>query len=116
MARGPYSKDDAHDRLRIREARLRAGLTQEELAEAMDVSPPSIGRWERGLVDLSVRQLLKLSEILNVPPSDFIDDGDGLTDEERAILAFIRANPVHRKLFLGQMQVLQESPPDVAAE
>ena len=116
MARGPYSKDDAHDRLRIREARLRAGLTQEELAEAMGISPPSIGRWERGLVDVSVKQLLRLSEILKVPPSEFIDGGDGLTDEERDLIAFIRANPVHRKLFLGQMEVLQESPPDVAAE
>jgi len=95
---------------------LRAGLTQEELAEAMGISPPSIGRWERGLVDVSVKQLLRLSEILKVPPSEFIDGGDGLTDEERDLIAFIRANPVHRKLFLGQMEVLQESPPDVAAE
>ena len=95
---------------------LRNGLTQEELAEAMGISPPSIGRWERGLVDVSVKQLLRLSEILKVPPSEFIDGGDGLTDEERDLIAFIRANPVHRKLFLGQMEVLQESPPDVAAE
>jgi transcriptional regulator with XRE-family HTH domain len=34
----------------IREARLRAGLTQAELAERADTAPSAIGRWERGEV------------------------------------------------------------------
>lgn len=116
MARGPYSKEDAHDRLRIREARLRAGLTQEELAEALGISPPSVGRWERGLVNLSVKQLLTLSEILGVPPADFIAGGDGLTEEERELIAHLRANPVQRKILMSTLQTMKEAMPPVAAE
>lgn len=34
--------------LLIREARLRAGLTQRQLAEMLDVRPSTVGAWERG--------------------------------------------------------------------
>ena len=116
MARGPYSAPDPRNALLLRQARINAGFTQEQLAEELDISQASVARWERGVVEVSLKQLLQLADILKVPPAALIKNGDGLTDEERAILAFIRANPVHRKLFLGQMEVLQESPPDVAAE
>lgn len=46
----------------IREARLLAGLSQEGLAERLDLPRQSIARWERGAVEPgfdSVRRLLR---------------------------------------------------------
>ncbi|MCB5942442.1 helix-turn-helix domain-containing protein [bacterium 210820-DFI.6.52] len=33
----------------IREARLQAGLSQEQVAEALEVSRQAVSRWERGV-------------------------------------------------------------------
>jgi transcriptional regulator with XRE-family HTH domain len=41
----------------IREARLRAGLTQRELAERLDLPQQNISRWERGKVRPSFETL-----------------------------------------------------------
>lgn len=48
----------------IRQARLRRGYTQEYMAEQLDVSPRTYGRWERGEVDLRWSQVLHLAEVL----------------------------------------------------
>jgi transcriptional regulator with XRE-family HTH domain len=44
----------------IREARLRAGLTQQELARRAGTSQPAIARWERGDVVPSFERLCEL--------------------------------------------------------
>jgi transcriptional regulator with XRE-family HTH domain len=44
----------------LREARLRAGLTQAELARRADTSQPAIARWESGAVQPSLERLRKL--------------------------------------------------------
>lgn len=41
----------------LKEARLRAGLTQAELGSRMDKAASAIGRWERGEVDPSLETL-----------------------------------------------------------
>lgn len=43
----------------IREARLRAGMTQLELAERMGTSQPVIARWEKGHRSPSVEALVR---------------------------------------------------------
>jgi transcriptional regulator with XRE-family HTH domain len=91
--RGPYTKTDAQSRLRIRDARVKAGFTQESLAEALNISQPTLARWERGKVDITVKQLLQLAEILDVPPAELVEDGDGLTDRERGLIQSLRSSP-----------------------
>jgi transcriptional regulator with XRE-family HTH domain len=49
-----------------REARLRAGLTQEELAERADLATEVYGRLERGLMLPSLPSLLRLCRVLHV--------------------------------------------------
>ena len=44
----------------MREARLRAGLTQQELARRAGTSQPAIARWESGAVQPSLERLREL--------------------------------------------------------
>jgi transcriptional regulator with XRE-family HTH domain len=51
---------------RCKQARVASGLTQEKLAERLDVSPQYISDMERGVVGLSLVTLTDLSEQLSV--------------------------------------------------
>lgn len=46
----------------LREARLRSGLTQRELAQRASKAPSAIGRWERGEVRPTFETLVELIE------------------------------------------------------
>lgn len=61
----PRNREDLG--LRVREIRERRGFTQEQLAEASDLSPDTIGRLERGNFSPSFDTMCKLAEGLNVP-------------------------------------------------
>ena len=47
-------------------ARDRAGLTQEDIAESLDVSRQAVSMWETGKKSPSSRNLKKLADLLNV--------------------------------------------------
>jgi len=53
---------------RIRAARIRANLTQEEVAEKIGVSRPAISQYESGASEISVAGLLHLSQALDISP------------------------------------------------
>lgn len=108
MSRGPYSSPRPDNRLRIRFKRIEAGLTQEQLAEAVETSQATVARWERGEVDLSVKKLLEIAEALGCAPSELIDNGDGLSDHERDHIRFMRDNPRERKIIEATVQALRE--------
>lgn len=65
------------DRLRL--ARLRAQLTQEELAFAADVSPRHVSNIERGLTNPGAVQIARLAHVLRLQPGSLLPriDGDG---------------------------------------
>ena len=48
---------------RIKDCRLKAGLTQEQVAEAMDVSGQAVTKWENGKSAPSTEKLFKLAEL-----------------------------------------------------
>jgi transcriptional regulator with XRE-family HTH domain len=50
----------------IAQARLKAGLSQNDLADRLEISRNLIAQWERSAVALKADQLLALSEALNV--------------------------------------------------
>jgi transcriptional regulator with XRE-family HTH domain len=65
----------------IREARLLAGLSQQELADRAGVPRPSIVRWERGTVEPGfdmVRRLLRSCgfdvSLVRYEPDEAVDD------------------------------------------
>lgn len=51
---------------RLKDARRVCGLSQEELAERLDVSRQAVGKWEQGLAYPEVEKLLALCAALNV--------------------------------------------------
>ncbi|HAV15593.1 MAG TPA: hypothetical protein DCX25_04665 [Candidatus Pacebacteria bacterium] len=59
---------------RIREARNRAGLSQQQLASAIGVSDKTISAYEVGRVDPPLESLDKLSTVTKHPVGFFIGD------------------------------------------
>ena len=57
---------------RIRAARLRAGLTQQELAEKIGISYQGIGQWERDARKPKIETLSKIADALDVPVGYFM--------------------------------------------
>jgi transcriptional regulator with XRE-family HTH domain len=71
-------KKDVLNRLgsRIRELRIRADLTQEQLAERAELHPTYLGGIERGERNLSLRNLDKVAAALQVPLKSLVEFGD----------------------------------------
>lgn len=59
---------------RIRETRKKRGLTQEQLAERLEISVEFIGQIERGLKLPSMQVFIKLIEVLNVSADYLLRD------------------------------------------
>jgi transcriptional regulator with XRE-family HTH domain len=55
----------------IRVSRKKASLTQEKLAEAVDLNPKYIGEIERGEKIISIEALLRVAKIVKIPIRDF---------------------------------------------
>ena len=66
---------------RIREERLKMNLTQEKLAESIDVTDAFIGQIERGERSLSIDTLIKISKRLNVTIDYLLKDSIGLNND-----------------------------------
>jgi len=64
---------------RVRKARLSAGLSQEELSFAADLSMRHVGNIERGLTNASAEELVRLAHALNRQPGTLLPriDADG---------------------------------------
>jgi transcriptional regulator with XRE-family HTH domain len=56
----------------LREARLRTGLTQHELAARLGWSPDTLASYETGRRGLRVAQLLEVARALDVPPATLL--------------------------------------------
>ena len=59
---------------RIREARKKCGLTQDQLAESLDVSVEFVGQIERGQKLPGMQVFIKLIEVLNVSADYLLRD------------------------------------------
>ena len=57
----------------IRELRERAGLTQEKLAEAIEVAPRTIKRWEAREVQPRLLYCLRLAQMFQIPLDEIAD-------------------------------------------
>lgn len=58
---------------RIKQARLNKKITQEKLAEMLDVSTTFLSRVERGCITINVRRLSQICTILGVSESYILD-------------------------------------------
>ena len=64
----------------IKKARIKAGYTQEKLAEKIDVSLSVISRLETGRTMVSVEKMLRIARVLNAPIASIFERSDGLAD------------------------------------
>jgi transcriptional regulator with XRE-family HTH domain len=81
---------------RIKEARLFRGMTQQNLADALGKTSAAISDLERGKVQVSAIDLLKLAAVLNKPIEYFY--GEEIGDKEiEDFVAVIRRQPQNIK-------------------
>ena len=60
----------------FKKARLIAGITQNELARRMNVTPGAVCHWETGRTMPDVAHLQKLAGELNTTVEKLLDDGE----------------------------------------
>lgn len=75
---------------RLRAARRGAGLTQQQLAEALGVEPITVSRWEREVTSPSRPRLRRIAELTGTSLSDLVRDADPAATALAAELAAIR--------------------------
>ena len=73
---------------RFRELRLANGMTQESLAEALDIQVAAISRWERGQSGLSFPILAQAADRFGIGLGELlaIDDGPRVIGRRRVLL------------------------------
>lgn len=67
---------------RLKEARLNKGLSQEELADAMNLSQASISQFEKGLRLPTPANISKFAEVLDVPREFLAGEDEGRFEKE----------------------------------
>jgi transcriptional regulator with XRE-family HTH domain len=86
---------------RLRKTRLEKQLTQENLAEQLDVSVAFLSRIERGLSHINLKRLNQICEILEVSEG-YILNGTAYTSKQYLISEFndilIKCSPEKQKL------------------
>lgn len=94
---------------RIRERRQKAGLTQEQLAEKLDVVPEYISRIENGRAQINLKRLGEISALLNTPIEYFVAgsvyNGDAATQAISSAVAAM--SPRQRKHLANIVQEIQ---------
>src|SRR5215469_959027 len=70
---------DVHVGQRLRQARLLAGLSQEELGVGIGVSFQAVQKYEHGENRLSASRLFRAAKLLDRPVSFFFEDLGGAT-------------------------------------
>ena len=59
---------------KIKELRIKNNMTQKDLAEELEVEPGTVSKYESGMIDLTVKTVIKLAEIFNVDIEYFFED------------------------------------------
>jgi transcriptional regulator with XRE-family HTH domain len=90
----------------LREARLNAGYTQEEIARVLKVTPATIARYELGIRHLSISTLLQIAIALDTPLSRLVPGAEQL---ERPTLPPLPVSP-QQQAVQALVRVLEEHP------
>lgn len=73
--------------------RKKKNLTQQELGEMLGVKKSTVSRWESGERAMTVENIKKVSQVLNVPVGAFLSDNDSYESQRR----WNKENPPHDK-------------------
>lgn len=91
---------------RLRDIRIEQGLSQETLAEKLDVSRQTISKWENGAARPSGENLAALSEVFGLPVDAFLKDDWVPPEEMEPVIQVVEVpvevpvpNPVQYRLW-----------------
>lgn len=79
---------------RLRELRLARGLSQQDVADRVGCSKMQVSGLERGVREFSLSMMRRFAEVFEVSSADLLSSADNpgaLNDEERALIAQLRA-------------------------
>jgi transcriptional regulator with XRE-family HTH domain len=79
--------DEKHFGNRLREARIRAGLSQSELEELSGIPKARLSRYENGHVEPSIQTLTRLATALNVSEASLLGDQRAILERFFAVLS-----------------------------
>ena len=79
--------------IKLREARKQKGLTQQMLAEAVDISEMYISQIERGLKMPSLNIFIKIITVLDIS-SDYVGDMDDIKSRTEFVFTLYRGPTV----------------------
>ena len=95
--------------MRIRECRVKMGMTQEELAEALITKKSTISAYENDKIDIKVSILRDIGKALNTT-AGYLMDGDAMRFDadvmQLALMLQEMKNENVRKVALEQVKVL----------
>lgn len=97
---------------RLRAARKKMGLTQEQVAESANISPQHISGVETGSAKISLPTLVRLCDVLNITPNDILMDSfkQSETSYHKEIAAvFADCSPDEMYLMLSQAENLKKA-------
>lgn len=95
--------------MRIRECRVKMGMTQEELAEALLTKKSTISAYENDKIDIKVSVLKDLAKVLCTNVSYLVDgDENDVASEIMQVVAMLQEikNKELRKVAIEQMKIL----------
>ena len=81
---------------RIRKYRKICGMTQEQLADKINVTKSRVSNWEQGINRPDADILADICKTLNVSPSELLDvhlTGDVLSEHEKLVINAYRSKP-----------------------
>lgn len=109
----------------IKRARIKAGFTQEKLAERIDVSLSVISRLETGRTMVSVSKLLRIARVLNVSAASLLEQnpethpypvsGESVEDGQQP-RSYFSARDAHLYPIDDELYVLIQQLPDKAKQ
>jgi transcriptional regulator with XRE-family HTH domain len=67
--------------------RTQAGLTQDDVAEALQIGPEAVSRMERGVVLPSLVRLVEFADLFKCPVEHFFNKSTGLTNDNATAIA-----------------------------
>jgi len=98
-------------RLKIQDARNRAGMRQKDVAELVGLSQPYFAQIERGERRLTTELQMKIAKALEVNPQDLVDfEAPSKSDEEFLLKVFRSLPPDRRQGWLDMARVAGHVP------
>ena len=112
MRKPNFRKCTSFDRelgMRIYHARVRSGLTRQNLADLLDVSHQQIQKYEKGTNRLPVSRMMRIAQMLDVPVTEFLNLESTLTQGETDVTSF------HQRMVTCIMRDVAILPKDLQA-